>query len=54
MEHYNNPPNVAFRQSELFPDVELNEEEARQLEAFLHSLDSDIAAEPHLLSAPAD
>lgn len=52
IKHYNDPPAVQNRQSELFPDIELNEQEMKQLEAFLHSLNSEIDAEPALLVAP--
>ena len=50
--HYNDPPNLKFRQSDLFLDVDLNKAEIGALEASLRSLDSDIAAEPALLAVP--
>ncbi len=52
LKHYNDPPPVVFRRSELFLQVDLSEAEFGYLEAFLRSLDSDIAAPARLLVAP--
>jgi len=52
LKHYNDPPPLTNRQSELFPDINLNEEELDQLEAFLLALDSPITADKALLVKP--
>lgn len=52
VEHYNDPPALKFRLSDLFLDVDLDVQEMRQLEAFLKSLSSEIAADSALLAAP--
>jgi len=52
LRHYNDPPPLTNRQSELFPDINLNEEELDQLEAFLFTLDSPISAGKTLLVKP--
>ncbi len=41
IEHYNNPPKLNYRRSDLL-DIELSEKEMQQLELFLHTLDSTI------------
>lgn len=49
IKHYIDPPPVKFRLSELFLQVDLNEQELNQLEAFLNSLNSNISTpEAHL------
>lgn len=53
IEHYNDPPPLKYRISDLFLDVDLNEQEMIQLEAFLKSLNSDIAADPAYLGPPS-
>lgn len=53
LKHYNDPPPLTTRQSALFPDIDLNEEEIEQLEAFLISLNSSIATDKALLVKPA-
>lgn len=52
LKHYDDPPPLTNRQSALFLDIELNEEELDQLEAFLRALESPIAAESYLLVKP--
>jgi len=52
LKHYNDPPPLTNRQSALFLDIDLNEEELDQLEAFLISLNSSIAADKALLVKP--
>lgn len=52
LKHYDDPPPLTNRQSALFLDIELNEEELGQLEAFLRALESPIAAESYLLVKP--
>ncbi len=52
LKHYNDPPPLTNRQSALFLDIELNEDELDQLEEFLHSLDSPIATNENLLKKP--
>jgi len=52
LQHYNDPPPLTTRQSALFPDIDLNEEEINQLEAFLISLESRIDADIALLVEP--
>lgn len=52
IKHYNDPPKLTNRQSALFLDIDLNEEELNQLEAFLHTLDSAISANKILLAKP--
>ena len=52
LKHYNDLPPLTNRQSELFLNLNLNEEELDQLEAFLHTLDSSIATDTALLSKP--
>jgi len=52
IKHYDNPPAVTFRQSELFLNFDLDEQEVKQLELFLKSLNSEIDAEPKWLIAP--
>jgi len=52
IEHYDNPPPVTFRQSELFLDFNLNDKEVDALVAFLKTLNSPIKAKPDLLRPP--
>ena len=52
LKHYNDPPPLTTRQSALFPDIELEEEEINQLDAFLRTLNSTIAADKSLLNKP--
>ena len=52
LKHYNDPPPLTNRQSALFLDIDLNEDELDQIEAFLHTLDSTIATDTALLSKP--
>lgn len=52
IEHYDNPPPVTFRKSELFLNFNLEEQEIQQLEAFLKSLSSPIDAPSKWLKAP--
>ena len=52
LKHYNDPPHLTNRQSELFLDIDLNENELNQLEEFLRALNSPIAADPTLLIKP--
>jgi len=52
IKHYNDPPPVVFRRSELFLVVDLNNDEISQLEAFLKSLNSPINAKPGLINRP--
>ena len=52
IKHYDNPPPVTFRKSELFLNFDLDEKEVAQLEAFLKSLNSPINAAPKWLVAP--
>lgn len=52
LEHYVDPPPLTNRRSELFKDINLSDEEMRQLEAFLHTLDSKIDADKTLLVKP--
>ena len=50
--HYDEPPKQAFRQSDLFLDIELNEPERDAVEAFLGTLTSEPAARSRWWSAP--
>lgn len=52
IEHYDNPPPVTFRKSELFLNFDLDEQEVDNLEAFLKTLNSPINAAPELLVSP--
>lgn len=52
IKHYVDPPPLKFRLSDLFLDIDLNDAEINQLEAFLRSLDSPVNAEAHLLNPP--
>ena len=52
LKHYNKPPALTNRQSPLFLNIDLNEIEIEQLEAFLRTLDSPINADFRLLSRP--
>ena len=52
LKHYNDPPALTNRQSALFLDIDLNEEELDQLEVFLRTLDSPIAANKIWLKKP--
>ncbi len=52
IEHYDNPPPVIFRKSELFLNFNLNTDEVLQLEAFLKTLDSPVNAPARLLDPP--
>lgn len=52
LKHYNDPPPITTRQSELFLNLKLSDEELNQLEAFLHTLDSEIQADQSLLKNP--
>lgn len=52
LKHYNDPPDLTNRQSALFLDIELNEEELEQLESFLIALDSAIDTPKHILENP--
>jgi len=52
IQHYNDPPDLKFRHSDLFLDVDLSDADIDALEAFLRSLDSEILAEPGLLAGP--
>ena len=52
LKHYAEPPSTKVGMSDLLP-VELNETELKQLEAFLQTLDSPIAADQTLLSPPS-
>lgn len=52
LKHYNDPPPLTNRQSALFLNIELNEDELDQLEGFLRTLDSPIAANENLLKKP--
>ena len=52
LKHYDAPPPLTSRQSALFLDIELNEKELEQLEAFLRTLDSSIDADSSLLVSP--
>lgn len=52
LKHYNDPPQLSYRKNDLFLDIDLNEKELQQLEAFLHTLDSDIATKSNLLAQP--
>lgn len=54
LKHYNDPPPVKFRLSELFLQVDLNEYQFDALEAFLKSLDSPIAADERWLQPPSN
>jgi cytochrome c peroxidase len=51
LKHYAEPPSTKVGMSDLLP-VELNETELKQLEAFLRTLDSPIAADQTLLAPP--
>ena len=53
LKHYIDPPPLTNRQSDLFLDIDLNEEELDQLEAFLLALDSPISANKSLLVKPS-
>lgn len=52
IKHYDNPPPVKFRKSELFLNFDLDDNEVEQLEAFLKSLNSPIDAKAKWLTAP--
>lgn len=52
IKHYNDPPALTNRQSALFLDIDLNENEIEQLEAFLRALESPINASHSLLNKP--
>ena len=52
IKHYADPPSTKVGMSDLLP-VELNETELKQLEGFLRTLDSPIAADQALLSPPS-
>ena len=52
IEHYDNPPAVTFRRSELFLNFDLSKQDIANLEAFLKSLNSPINAPSKLLVAP--
>ena len=49
LKHYADPPSTKVGMSDLLP-VELDDKDLVQLEAFLHTLDSPINADPKLLS----
>jgi len=49
LKHYADPPSTKVGMSDLLP-VELDDNDLAQLEAFLHTLDSPINADPELLS----
>jgi len=51
IKHYNDPPATKVGMNKLL-DIDLTDEEMAQLEAFLKTLDSPIAADPSLLTAP--
>jgi len=51
IKHYNDPPSTKVGMNKLL-DIDLTDQEMAQLEAFLKSLNSPIAAEPALLEAP--
>jgi cytochrome c peroxidase len=52
LNHYNNPPEAPVGHSELSP-IGLTMKELKQLEDFLHSLDSPVDADQQLLRPPA-
>lgn len=52
LKHYNDPPPLSYRKNDLFLDIDLNEQELKQLEAFLHTLESPVAANSSLLTSP--
>jgi len=51
IKHYNKPPPTKVGMNKLL-DIDLTDKEMMQLEAFLSTLDSPIAADPSLLTAP--
>ena len=53
IKHYNDPPALRFRQSDLF-NIELNDQEIKNIEAFLLTLDSPIDADVSYLNPPID
>ena len=52
MEHYNKPPAPPFGHS-MLTKLDLEPYQLKQIIDFLHTLDSEVAAEPHWLQAPA-
>lgn len=52
MEHYNKPPQTPFGHN-MLTALDLNETQLDQIIAFLHTLDSGIAADPRWLKPPA-
>lgn len=52
LKHYNNPPPLTNRQSALFLNIDLSKQDMEDLEDFLLTLDSPIAAENYLLQQP--
>jgi cytochrome c peroxidase len=51
MEHYNKAPASPFGHS-MLTKLDLEPDQLKQIIAFLHTLDSEIAAEQHWLQAP--
>ncbi len=52
MEHYNKPPTPPFGHN-MLTKLDLEPYQLQQIIDFLHTLDSEVAAEPHWLQAPA-
>lgn len=52
LKHYADPPTLEFRQSDLFMNIDLDENERAHLEAFLGSLASETVARTELWRAP--
>lgn len=52
MEHYRHPPDRALEPHELIPPLEVSDEEAAAIVAFLHTLDGGVAADPRWLRPP--
>lgn len=52
LNHYNEPPALTNRRSPLFRDIDLNDSKIEQLEEFLFTLESPVAADKKLLVKP--